>query len=174
VIILLSSSRRQRRALLLTFCFGPYSLVRPRILPSRPARSERRRAQRRSRMARSATVRLVLEGREHDGTTGGSGRRRVPCIGQVLLRGPWRVRCVASTYIRQLRSGLPRCCLHGRSRRWDGAQLMNGRLVQPICEMEEQPRIRPARHTRVGCRNSAHLWHQRVRIAPCGTRPSST
>ena len=57
---------------------------------------------------------------------------------------------VASTYIRQLRSGLPRCCLHGRSRRWDGTQLMNGRLVQPICEMEEQSRIRPTRHTPSG------------------------
>ena len=30
---------------------------------------------------------------------------------------------IASTYIRQLRSGLPRCCLHGRSRRRDGAHL---------------------------------------------------
>src|SRR5215831_21255470 len=36
---------------------------------------------------------------------------------------------VASTYIRQLRSGLPRCCLHGRSRRRDGAHLSNGRLA---------------------------------------------
>jgi hypothetical protein len=25
---------------------------------------------------------------------------------------------IASTYIRQLRSGLPRCCLHGRSRQF--------------------------------------------------------
>src|ERR1700730_8100495 len=36
---------------------------------------------------------------------------------------------IASTYIRQLRSGLPRCCLHGRSRRRDGAHLSNGRLA---------------------------------------------
>src|SRR5262244_1685603 len=34
---------------------------------------------------------------------------------------------VASTYIRQLRSGLPRCCLHGRSRRGDGTHLWDGR-----------------------------------------------
>src|SRR6516162_1387966 len=36
---------------------------------------------------------------------------------------------IASTYIRQLRSGLPRCCLHGRSRRRDGAHLCDGRLA---------------------------------------------
>src|SRR5262249_37961713 len=36
---------------------------------------------------------------------------------------------IASTYIRQLRSGLPRCCLHGRSRRRDGAHLLNGILA---------------------------------------------
>ena len=36
---------------------------------------------------------------------------------------------IASTYIRQLRSGLPRCCLHGQSRRRDGAHLSNGRLA---------------------------------------------
>ena len=35
----------------------------------------------------------------------------------------------ASTYIRQLRSGLPRCCLHGRSCRRDGAHLSDGRLA---------------------------------------------
>jgi hypothetical protein len=34
---------------------------------------------------------------------------------------------IASTYIRQLRSGLPRCCLHGRSRRKDGTHLIDGR-----------------------------------------------
>src|SRR5215468_12409791 len=36
---------------------------------------------------------------------------------------------IASTYIRQLRSGLPRCCLHGRSHRRDGAHLLNGILA---------------------------------------------
>ena len=86
---------------------------------------------------------------------------------------------VASTYIRQLRSGLPRCCLHGRSRRWDGTSTDERQdWYKPICEMEEQPRIRPARHTRVGCRNSARslgpsscqdrsLWNQaEPKIAP--------
>ena len=129
------------------------------ILPSRPARSEGCRAQRQSRMARSATVRLVLDGREHDCT-----RKRLEAAeGSVhpagLAARPMARAMVASTYIRLLRSGLPSCCLHGRSRRWDGAQLMNGRWLQPICEMEEQPRIRPARHTQLGCRNSAHLWY---------------
>jgi hypothetical protein len=36
----------------------------------------------------------------------------------------------ASTYIRQLRSGLPRCCLHGRSRRKDGTHLFDGRSAR--------------------------------------------
>jgi hypothetical protein len=58
---------------------------------------------------------------------------------------------IASTYIRQLRSGLPRCCLHGRSRRRDGAHLSDGRLARvPICDADIQPHIRPARHTRLG------------------------
>src|SRR5262249_214317 len=48
---------------------------------------------------------------------------------QALPRSPWRRAIIASTYIRQLRSGLPRCCLHGRSRRRDGAHLSNGRLA---------------------------------------------
>jgi hypothetical protein len=58
---------------------------------------------------------------------------------------------IASTYIRQLRSGLPRCCLHGRSRRRDGTHLWDGRLARvPICDADIQPHIRPARHTRLG------------------------
>jgi hypothetical protein len=36
----------------------------------------------------------------------------------------------ASTYIRQLRSGLPRCCLHGRSRRREGTHLSDGRSAR--------------------------------------------
>ena len=77
---------------------------------------------------------------------------------------------VASTYIRQLRSGLPRCCLHGRSRRWMGLIFGTAYWQVPICDVGQQPRIRPARHTRLGCRNSARY---RVRAAPCGTRPCS-
>src|SRR5215472_6672149 len=46
--------------------------------PVPAARSERRRAQGRSRMARSATVRLVLDGREHGGTMAANVARRGP------------------------------------------------------------------------------------------------
>ena len=42
---------------------------------------------------------------------------------------------IASPYIRQLRYGLPLCCMHGRSRGKDGAQLHNGRLVRPKSAM---------------------------------------
>ena len=38
---------------------------------------------------------------------------------------------IASPYIRQLRYGLPLCCMHGRSREKDGAHLHNGRLARP-------------------------------------------
>lgn len=38
---------------------------------------------------------------------------------------------IASAYIRQLRSGLPLCCMHGRSRRQDGTHLWHGRLAGP-------------------------------------------
>ena len=52
------------------------------ILPSRPAPSPRRRAQRRSRMARlratASAARSVLDRREHDGTLGGVGKPITP------------------------------------------------------------------------------------------------
>jgi hypothetical protein len=35
---------------------------------------------------------------------------------------------IAPTYIRQLRSGLPTCCMHGLIAREDGAHLLNGRF----------------------------------------------
>jgi hypothetical protein len=38
---------------------------------------------------------------------------------------------IASAYIRQLRCGLPLCCMHGRSRRQDGTHLWHGRLAGP-------------------------------------------
>jgi hypothetical protein len=41
---------------------------------------------------------------------------------------------IASAYIRQLRSGLPLCCMHGRSRGRDGTHLSDGRLAAPIYE----------------------------------------
>jgi hypothetical protein len=91
----------------------------------------------------AATVRLGLYTTEHDGRLDGSGRLH-SCL---LFAGPvipitdvgfflaglatksMARAIIASTYIRQLRSGLPRCCLHGRSRRRDGAHLSNGILA---------------------------------------------
>src|SRR5215470_3382204 len=91
----------------------------------------------------AATVRLGLYTTEHDGRLDGFGRFLLSCYLSVIVSA--RVipstdvlsaglatksmarAIIASTYIRQLRSGLPRCCLHGRSRRRDGAHLWNGR-----------------------------------------------
>ena len=64
---------------------------------------------------------------------------------------------IASTYIRQLRSGLPRCCLHGRSHRRDGAHLLNGILASANlrCGLTATHPTCPT-HPTGGCRNSAH------------------
>jgi hypothetical protein len=80
----------------------------------------------------------------------------------------------ASTYIRQLRSGLPRCCLHGRSRRRDGTHLWDGRSASADLRLGSTA-THPTRptHPRLGCRNSAQFRRYRVRVAPCGTRPCS-
>jgi hypothetical protein len=55
------------------------SLVRPggAFLPSRPLDKSSGARSRPSRMARSATLALVLEGREHDGTIVRNGQRRM-------------------------------------------------------------------------------------------------
>src|SRR5215470_16969760 len=93
----------------------------------------------------AATVRLGLYTTEHDGRLDGFGRlllsrylsvivsaRVIPITnvlsGGLAAKSMWRA-MFAPTYIRQLRSGLPRCCMHGRSRRRDGAHLSNGRLA---------------------------------------------
>jgi len=57
--------------------------------------------------------------------------RRVERVQQVRRRCPWARAMIASPYIRQLRYGLPLCCMHGRSREKDGAHLHNGRLARP-------------------------------------------
>src|SRR5215831_17112188 len=64
---------------------------------------------------------------------------------------------IASTYIRQLRSSLPRCCLHGRSHRRDGAHLLNGILASANlrCGLTATHPTCPT-HPTGGCRNSAH------------------
>ena len=62
------------------------------ILPSRPARSPCRRAQRRSRMARlratASAARSVLDGREHDGMLDRVGAAISPCNKQTIKRRP--------------------------------------------------------------------------------------
>ena len=56
---------------------------------------------------------------------------RVEGVQQVQRRCPWARAMIASPYIRQLRYGLPLCCIHGQSRGKDGAHLHNGRLARP-------------------------------------------
>jgi hypothetical protein len=163
------------------------------FLPPRPRIVAGRRAQMLSRLA--ALQRPPLRGPsaftaiEHDGRLDGSGRLhscllfirlRVRarysyggCFLTGLLRTSMPRAIIASTYIRQLRSGLPKCCLHGRSRRGMGLIFRAAYWQVPICDGDIQPHIRPARHTRLGCRNSAHCRRYRVRVAPCGTRPCS-
>ena len=62
------------------------------ILPSRPARSPCRRAQRRSRMARlratASAARSVLDGREHDGMLDRVGAATSQCNKQTIKRRP--------------------------------------------------------------------------------------
>src|SRR5262245_42458176 len=112
---------------------APQAFPRPdrRMLP--PARAGCVKAGRFS----AATVRLGLYTTEHDGRLDGFGRFLLSCylsvivsarvipITNVLSAGlatkSMARAMFASTYIRQLRSGLPRCCLHGRSCRRDGA-----------------------------------------------------
>ena len=100
-------------------------------------------------------------------------RWRMYLFWQALLRSPWRVRCS-----HQLISGSsdPACqgaaCMDDRA---GGMGLIFGTADRqvPICDAHQQPHIRPARHTRLRCRNSANCRRYRVRIAPCGTRPCS-
>jgi hypothetical protein len=60
-----------------------------------------------------------------------SSSPRVGRVQQVQRRCPWARAIIASPYIRQLRYGLPLCCIHGQSRGKDGAHLHNGRLARP-------------------------------------------
>ncbi len=50
---------------------------------------------------------------------------------------------IASTYIRQLRSGLPQCCMHGLSLGRDGANLGDGTLAKPTSSHTSDPPTRP-------------------------------
>jgi hypothetical protein len=127
---------------------------------------------------------------EHDGRLDGSGSMTLlsviyPLCQHALFRSRMLLSAglatksmaraiIASTYIRQLRSGLPRCCLHGRSRRRDGTHLWDGRSASADLRFGSTA-THPTRptHPRLGCRNSAQCRRYRVRVAPCGTRPCS-
>jgi hypothetical protein len=132
---------------------------------------------------------LSLYTTEHDGRLDGFGRLLLSCYLSVIvsarvipitnvlsagLAAKSMARAMfASTYIRQLRSGLPRCCMHGRSRRRDGAHLSNGRLASADLRCGPTATHPTCPTHRLGCRNSAHCQRYRVRVAPCGTRPCS-
>ena len=104
---------------------------------------------------------------EHDGRLDGSGRFTPVCyfrtsgvsarysdhgccLRQVLLRGPWRVRCS-----HQLISGSsdPACqgaaCMDDRAGGM-GLIFRTADRQVPICDADPQSHIRPARHTRLG------------------------
>ena len=50
---------------------------------------------------------------------------------------------IASTYIRQLRSGLPQCCMHGLSLVRDGANLGDGTLAKQTSSHTSDPPTHP-------------------------------
>jgi hypothetical protein len=106
--------------------------------------------------------------------------RHVKRVQQVQRRCPWARATIASPYIRQLRYGLPLCCMHGQSREKDGAHLHNGRLARPNLRWVS-PATHPTRPTLPPKGASeplaCHLAFPVVgglRIAPCGTMPCST
>jgi hypothetical protein len=119
------------------FCLtAPQAFSRPDRVLCRPARADAVKAGRSS--AATPPGAPAFTAIEHDSRLDGSGSMGTPvcyylqralfrsrmCFRQVLLRSPLARAIIASTYIRQLRSGLPRCCLHGRSRRRMGLILM--------------------------------------------------
>ena len=85
----LRSGRKMRTTGRPALAFHPFIGA---ILPSRPARSPCRRAQRRSRMARlratASAARSVLDGREHDGMLDRVGAAISLCNKQTIKRRP--------------------------------------------------------------------------------------
>ena len=178
----------------LSFFLAPFSssTARRKLSLAPTAGCCRRRAQGVSRLAafQRPPSGLGLYTTEHDGRLDGFGRfllscylsvivlaralfRSRMCFRQVLLRSPWRVRCS-----HQLISGSsdPACqgaaCMDDRAGGM-GLIFRTADWQTPICDADIQPHIQPARHTRLGCRNSAQCRRYRVRVAPCGTRPCS-
>src|SRR5450631_377329 len=68
-------------------------------------------------------------------------------VQQVQRRCPWARATIASPYIRQLRYGLPLCCMHGQSREKDGLIFTTADWRGQICDGFRQPRIRPAQRS---------------------------
>ena len=147
---------------------------RPRIVAGRRAQMLSTRLAALQRPASGGSP--VFTAIEHDGRLDGSGVDYNSCllfvrlcVGHALFRSRMLLSAglatksmaraiIASTYIRQLRSGLPRCCLHGRSRRRDGTHLWDGRSASADLRFGSTA-THPTRptHPRLGCRNSAHV-----------------
>jgi hypothetical protein len=114
------------------------------------------------------------------------GSPHVKRVQQVQRRCPWARATIASPYIRQLRYGLPLCCMHGQSREKDGLIFTTADWRGQICDGFRQPRIRPAqrstqRSVGIVSRSSCvprrwwvedrALWHQTVLdVTPKGDR----
>ena len=80
------------------------------------------------------------------------------------------VRWLASTYIRQLRSGLPQCCMHEDILGMDGALLPGGsNEAKSIASHTSVPD--PRCLTWNACTFSPQAW---AKTAPLGTNPVST
>ena len=165
----------------LSFFLCPLSLVRPRrrLSPAPTAYSQGRHAQMLSRLAASSAATTLwgasaFTAIEHDGRLDGSGVDYTPvyylsvsrvsahysdngcCFLAGLATKSMARAIIASTYIRQLRSGLPRCCLHGRSRRRDGTHLSDGRSARCRSAMRTYSHTSDLPDTPDwGCRNSA-------------------
>jgi hypothetical protein len=106
----------------------PQAFFRPDRRCPTPTRAEAVKAGRRAGVKpRSDVSRPRLDSLEHGGRLDEYGPtdskqlavsvipRHVECVQQVQRRCPWLVRSIASPYIRQLRYGLPLCCMHRRS-----------------------------------------------------------
>ncbi len=114
--------------------------------------------------------------------------RHVKRVQQVQRRCPWARATIASPYIRQLRYGLPLCCMHGRSREKDGAHLHNegwgsssqrqigeAKSAMVFASHASDPPNAPPKGASEPL--ACHLAFPVVgglRIAPCGTMPCST
>ncbi len=63
-------------------------------------------------------------------------------VGRSAMRSVARA-TIASPYIRQLRSGLPQCCMHGLSLSRDGANLGDGTFAKQASSHTSDPPTRP-------------------------------